>query len=42
MSLSFGIHIVLFFSCSMALLFVINMRENGMEMGASKGTLQSF
>ena len=42
MSLSFGIHIVLFSCCAMALLFVINLRENGMEMGADKETFQSF
>ncbi|MCZ6673302.1 MAG: transglutaminaseTgpA domain-containing protein [Verrucomicrobia bacterium] len=42
MSLSFGIHIVLFSCCAMSLLFVINLRENGMEMSAGKETFESF
>ena len=42
MSLSFGVHIVLFSCCAMALLFVINLRENGMDMGANAETFQNF
>lgn len=42
MSLSFGVHIVLFSCCAMALLFVINLRENGMEMGANAETFENF
>ncbi len=42
MSLSFGIHIVLFSCCAMALLFVINLRENGMEMAVDAETFQHF
>ena len=42
MSLAFGVHIVLFSCCAMALLFVINLRENGMEMGATHETFNEF
>lgn len=42
MSLSFGVHIILFSCCAMALLFVINLRENGMEMEANAETFIGF
>ncbi|MDG2169026.1 MAG: transglutaminaseTgpA domain-containing protein [Opitutales bacterium] len=42
MSLSFGVHIVLFSCCAMALLFVINLRENGMDMAVNAETFQHF
>lgn len=42
MSLSFGVHIVFFSCCAMALLFVINLRENGMDMEANAETFSSF
>jgi transglutaminase-like putative cysteine protease len=42
MSLSFGVHIVMFSCCAMALLFVVNLRENGMDMGASPETFENF
>lgn len=42
MSLSFGIHMVLFSCSAMALLFVINLRDNGMEMEADAETFKNF
>lgn len=42
MSLSFAFQIILFTCCAMSLLFVINLRENGMDMGASSETFHAF
>ena len=42
MSLAFGFQIVLFSCCAMALLFVINLRENGMKMSANRETFLNF